>query len=103
VDVSVVAGVLFNVEPVDPPTAEEPRPPVAKTFRRFDPDQVLLLPPSVDEWLPADHLARFVAEVVDTALDLSGIYADYTEARGCPPYDPRLMVASLPHSGHRTQ
>ncbi len=83
------------MEPVDPPTAEEPRPPVDKVFRRFDPAQVLLLPPSVDEWLPADHLARFVAEVVDNALDLSPIYAGYTEARGYPPYDPRLMVRLL--------
>ena len=37
--------------------------PVKKTFRAFVPDQVLLLPPSLDEWLPEDHLARFVAEL----------------------------------------
>jgi hypothetical protein len=80
VAVSVVAGVLFEVEPVDPSEAQVPRAPVDKVFRPFDPAQVLLLPPSVDEWLPADHLARFVAEVVDNALDLSPIYADYTEA-----------------------
>jgi transposase len=94
VAVSVVAGVLFEMEPVDPPAAES-RPPVDKVFRPFDPAQMLLLPPSMDEWLPADHLARFVAEVVDNALDLSPIYADYTEARGYPPYDPRLMVRLL--------
>jgi transposase len=95
VAVSVVAGVLFEMEPVDASAAEEPRAPADKVFRPFDPAQVLLLPPSVDEWLPADHLARFVAEVVDNALDLSPIYADYTEARGYPPYDPRLMVRLL--------
>jgi transposase len=67
----------------------------SKTFRRFDPDQVLLLPPSLNEWLPEDHLARFVAEVVDQVLDLAPIYDDYTEARGYPPYDPRLMVRLL--------
>jgi transposase/cytochrome c5 len=92
---SVTAEALFEMEPVGPPTADAPRPPVDKVFRSFDPGQVLLLPPSLDEWLPADHLARFVAEVVDTALDLSPIYGDYTEARGYPPYDPRLMVRLL--------
>jgi transposase/cytochrome c5 len=95
VAVSRVAGVLFEMEPVDPSTAGEPRPPVDKVFRPFDPGQMLLLPPSLDEWLPDDHLARFVAEVVDSALDLSPIYAGYTEARGYPPYDPRLMVRLL--------
>jgi transposase len=93
--VSVVAGVLFEMEPVDASAAKVSRAPVDKVFRPFDPGQLLLLPPSVDEWLPADHLARFVAEVVDNALDLSAIYADYTEARGYPPYDPRLMVRLL--------
>ena len=71
------------------------RPPVDKTFRRFDPDQGLLLPPSLDEWLPGEHLARFVADLVDEHLDLSRIYAAYTEGRGAPPYDPRLMVRLL--------
>jgi hypothetical protein len=71
------------------------RAPVAKTFRRFEPDQVLLLPPSPDEWLPEGHLARFVAELVDEALDLGPLYADYTEGRGFPPRDPRLMVRLL--------
>ncbi len=63
-----------------------------KTFRAFDPHQVLLLPPSLDDWLPQDHLARFVAELVDEALDLGPVLADYTEKRGYPPYDPRLML-----------
>ncbi|MFF1420606.1 hypothetical protein [Streptomyces sp. NPDC058280] len=40
-----------------------------KTFRAFDPHQVLLLPPSLDDWLPEDHLARFVADLVDEVLD----------------------------------
>jgi transposase len=66
-----------------------------KTFRRFDPDQILLMPPSLDEWLPEGHLARFVAELVDEVLDLSVVYADYTEVRGYPPYDPRLMLRLL--------
>lgn len=45
--------------------------PVSKTFRAFGPDQMLLLPSSLDEWLPEDHLARFVAELVDEVLDLA--------------------------------
>ncbi|WP_148236706.1 IS1182 family transposase [Intrasporangium calvum] len=66
-----------------------------KTFRAFAPDQDLLLPPSLDEWLPADHLARFIADLVDEHLDLSRIHASYTKAKGGPPYDPRLMVRIL--------
>jgi len=69
--------------------------PVDKTFRAFDPSQDLLLPPSLDDWLPAEHMARFVAELVDEHLDLSRIRAGYTEGRGAPPYDPRLMVRLL--------
>lgn len=53
------------------------------------------MPPSLDEWLPDGHLARFVAELVGEALDLSAVYADYTEVRGYPPYEPRLMVRLL--------
>jgi transposase len=56
---------------------------------------MLLLPPSLDEWLPEGHLARFVAELVGEALDLSAVYADYSQVRGYPPYDPRLMVRLL--------
>ncbi|WP_431955224.1 IS1182 family transposase [Actinacidiphila sp. bgisy167] len=66
-----------------------------KRFRAFDPHQVLLLPPSLDDWLPEDHLARFVADLVDQTLDLTPVLADYTEKRGYPPYDPRLMVRLL--------
>src|SRR5918912_50135 len=51
--------------------------------------------PSLNEWLPEDHLARFVAELVDQVLDLSAVYADYGEVRGYPPYDPRLMLRLL--------
>jgi hypothetical protein len=35
---------------------------VAKTFRSYDQGQVLLLPPSLDDWLPEGHTARFVSE-----------------------------------------
>ncbi|KMV14807.1 IS1182 family transposase [Mycobacterium heckeshornense] len=88
---------MFEVEPVEwvETDSAAAKPPVDKTFRRFDPDQGLLLPPSLDDWLPAEHLARFIAELVDEHLDLSRIGAAYTEGRGGPPYDPRLMVRIL--------
>lgn len=53
------------------------------------------MPPSIDEWLPQDHLARFVSDVVDE-LDLSSIYAEYEkEKRGYPPYEPSMMLKVL--------
>jgi transposase len=67
---------------------------MAKTFRPYDPDQMLLMPPSLADWVPEDHLARFVRDVV-AAVDLSAIEEAYTEERGYPPYDPRMMVGVL--------
>lgn len=88
---------LFEVAPGAEGTRRQPavKGPVNKTFRAFEPDQDLLLPPSLDEWLPSEHLARFVADLVDDHLDLSRIHAAYVEAKGGPPYDPRLMVRLL--------
>jgi transposase len=86
---------LFEVEPVEKKQPRGRAAGVDKTFRAFDPRQVLLLPPSLDDWLPEDHLARFVADLVDEVLDLGPVLADYTEKRGYPPYDPRLMVRLL--------
>lgn len=65
---------------------------VKKRFREFAPDVVMLVPPSLDEWLPGNHLARFIAELVDTELDLARFYKSYAKAKGQPPYDPRLML-----------
>lgn len=66
-----------------------------KTFRPYQPQQCLLLPPSLDDWLPEDHLARFVSDLVDQ-LDLSCIYAAYErEERGYPPYEPSMMFKVL--------
>jgi transposase len=68
---------------------------VAKTYRPYEPEQTLLLPPALDNWLPEGHLARFVSDVVDE-LDLSAIEATYEdEERGFPPYHPRMMVKVL--------
>jgi transposase len=68
---------------------------MAKGYRTYLPEQDLLLPPSLREWLPENHLAYFVSDVVDE-LDLSAMYAVYEkEKRGQPPYDPRLMTKLL--------
>jgi len=66
-----------------------------KRFRAFEPNAVMLVPPSLDEWLPETHLSRFIADVVETELDLSRFYASYAKTKGQPPYDPRLMVRVL--------
>ena len=63
-------------------------------IRVLDPDQGLLLP-SLDDWLPAEHLARLIAELVDEHLDLVPIRAAYTAGRAAPHCDPRLMVRIL--------
>ncbi|GAA5228009.1 hypothetical protein GCM10025778_25420 [Paeniglutamicibacter antarcticus] len=65
---------------------------VKKRFKAFEPDAVMLVPPSLDEWLPTNHLARFIAELVDGELDLTRFYASYAMAKGQPPYEPRLML-----------
>lgn len=67
----------------------------SRTFRPFEPDQLLLLPPSLRDWLPADHLAYFVADVVEE-LDLQPLLPTYGDlTRGTVPYDPRMLVAVL--------
>lgn len=68
---------------------------VNKRFKPFEPDAVMLVPPSLDEWLPGNHLARFIADLVAEELDLSRFYGSYAKTKGQPPYDPRLMVRVL--------
>jgi transposase len=68
---------------------------MAKTYRPYCPDQMLLLPPSLRDWLPEDHLVYFVGDVVDH-LDLSAIESIYEkDDRGQPPYHPRMMTKIL--------
>ena len=68
---------------------------MGKTYRPYLPEQELLLPPSLRDWLPQNHLVYFVSDVVDQ-LDLSAIEKVYEkEWRGQPPYHPRLMVKLL--------
>ena len=68
-----------------------------KTFKPYDPDQLFLLPPALRDWLPEGHLALFLSDVVDHALDLTPILAAYEtgDGRGQPPYHPALMVKLL--------
>src|SRR3954452_17895500 len=86
---------LVEVEPVEPLVSERAPVGAAKRFRPYDQGQVLLMAPSIQGWVPDGHLARFVSDLVDEALDLSAIYGAYEEERGFPPYDPRLMVKLL--------
>ena len=69
-----------------------------KTYRPYEPDQLFLLPPALQDWLPADHLVFFLSDVVN-ALDLSAISRVYEqETRGYPPYHPQMMVKLLLYS-----
>lgn len=66
-----------------------------KNWASMDRDQLLVLPPSVDDLLPQDHLARFVVDAVDS-LDLSALLARYdARARGSNPYHPAMMLSLL--------
>ncbi len=65
---------------------------MAKTYRSYLPEQDLLMPPSLRDWLPENHLAYFVSDVVDQ-LDLKAIESVYEEEqRGQPPYHPGMMT-----------
>ncbi|MBI4391492.1 MAG: IS1182 family transposase [candidate division NC10 bacterium] len=66
-----------------------------KTYRPYDPDQLFLLPPALQDWLPEEHLVHFLSDLVDH-LDLSAITQGYEEElRGYPPYHPRMMTKLL--------
>ncbi len=59
-------GRLFDAPAVEAEPAVKAR--VDKTFRAYDPHQILLLPPSIYDWSPEEHLARFVSELVGPRL-----------------------------------
>lgn len=65
-------------------------------YRTYQPEQSYLLPPSLSDWLPENHLAYFISEVV-SVLDLSGFYARHEESdpRGNQPFDPAMMLKVL--------
>jgi len=84
---------LEHVDPVE--GGAEAGAGVNNRFRVFHPAAVMLVPPSLDEWLPQNHLSRFIADIVETQLDLQKFYASYAKTKAHPPYDPRLMVRVL--------
>jgi transposase len=64
-----------------------------RQFKMPNRDQLLLLPPNLNDWIGKDHPARFVLAFVET-IDLTDFYADYEDGRGGqPPYDPKMMLA----------
>jgi transposase len=67
---------------------------MSKTFRPYEPDQDFLMPASMRDWLPSDHLAYFISDLVDQ-LDISAIMIRYQEEKGYPPYHPAMMVKVL--------
>ena len=70
---------------------------MSKDFRRWKIDEAQLLPPSVQDYVPKDHLSRLIVALVREELDLSAIGGSYTSGLGQPPFDPRMMTALLLH------
>jgi transposase len=68
---------------------------MATSYRPYDPEQVMLLPAALQDWLPKGHLAYFINDTVD-ALDLSAFYSRYAGggARN-QPFHPSMMVKVL--------
>ena len=66
-----------------------------RLFKTPNRDQLMLLPPNLNDWVRADHPARLVLDFVET-LDLTAIYESYrADGKGQPPYDPKMMLAIL--------
>jgi len=64
-------------------------------FKSYCPDQILLLPPDMKQWLPEGDLAYFIMDVV-SELDLSAIHNHYSSSRsGQPPFNPRMMTSLI--------
>ena len=68
--------------------------PLTKTFRPYDQHTLLLMPPSLRDWVADDGLAAYLNDVVDE-LDLAPLLAAHDEPRGKPPYHPALMLKVL--------
>ena len=66
---------------------------MSHTFRQVDRETLFLLPPSLDEWLPEGHLARFIVEIT-AQLDLTSIKVAYT-GRGSKAHHPEMLLALL--------
>ena len=70
---------------------------MSKEFRPWKIDDTQLLPPSVHDYVPKDHLSRLIVSLVRESLDLCEITGRYTSGLGQPPFDPRMMTALLLH------
>src|SRR5437764_11710467 len=70
---------------------------MSKYFRPWNIDQTLLLPPNVQDFVPKDHVSRFIVGLARESLDLREITSSYVSGLGQPPFDPRMMVALLLH------
>src|SRR6476659_4300210 len=70
---------------------------MSKEFRSWKIDEVQLLPPSVQDYVPQDHVSRLIVSLVKESLDLSAILGSYRSGLGQPPFDPRMMTALLLH------
>jgi len=70
---------------------------MGKEFRPWKIEEAQLLPPSVQDYVPKDHLSRLVLGLIREELDLSTIVSSYTSGLGQPPFDPRMMTALLLH------
>jgi transposase len=68
---------------------------MSKVYRPYEPDQTLLLPPSLGEWLPEDHLVYFLRDVLE-AIDLHPITDVYEQSeKGYPPYHPKMLIGII--------
>src|SRR5271166_3689650 len=70
---------------------------MSKDFRPWKIDEAQFLPPSVQDYVPKDHVSRLIVSLVRESLDLSEITGSYTSGLGQPPFDPRMMTALLLH------
>src|SRR3989449_2467849 len=71
---------------------------MSKTFRPWKIDEALILPPTVQDFVAKDHLARFVLNLVRDDINLAEITGTYGSERGQPPFDPTMMTALLLYS-----
>lgn len=71
---------------------------MSSKFQRWNHQDSFLLPPSVDEFMPADHLCYFIRDLVVESLDLSSVYAAYHPTMGKPAHNPEMMLSLLLYS-----
>ena len=69
---------------------------MSRGFEAGNRGQLMILPPSIDDWISEGHLVRFLWEAV-SQIDLSDFYLSYAD-EGRPPYDPAVMLSVLLYS-----